>query len=188
LQESSAQPTSAPTSTKEGGSKIPDRVPAGRQDEEFEALVAQYQGKVFRLIFSIVRATTAAEELTQEVFLKIWRVFDRYDGRASMSTWIYAIARNTALTWLRSESYRRTEPLHADREFPAPATTLVDTSGIRACVARLPQDQREIVEQYYFHDRSVEDVAEVLGLAPGTVKSHLFRARRALAAMLGERE
>jgi RNA polymerase sigma factor (sigma-70 family) len=105
-----------------------------------------------------------------------------------MSTWIYAIARNTALTWLRSESYRRTEPLDAGREFPSPTTNSVDSCGIRACVALLPPDQREIVEQYYFHDRSIEDVAEVLGLAPGTVKSHLFRARRALAAMLGERE
>lgn len=155
------------------------------REREFDALVGQYQRKVFRLIFSMARNASVAEELTQEVFLKIWRAFDRYDSRASLSTWIYTIAKNTALTWLRSESYRRAIPLDSAGEpsTNAPADARCD---IRSCVERLPAEQRQVVEQYYFQDRSVDDVAEILNLPAGTVKSHLFRARRSLAAMLGE--
>jgi RNA polymerase sigma-70 factor (ECF subfamily) len=155
------------------------------RERAFDALVGQYQRKVFRLIFSMMRDASAAEELTQEVFLKLWRAFDRYDGRASLSTWIYTIAKNTALTWLRSESYRRAIPLDSVGE-PSTNASADAHCDVRSCVERLPAEQRQVVEQYYFQDRSVDDVAEILNLPPGTVKSHLFRARRSLAAMLGE--
>ncbi len=155
---------------------------------DFEALVNQYRDKVYRLIFSVVREKAPAEELTQDVFLKIWRVLDRYDGRASFGTWIYTIARNTGLTWLRSESFRRTVPLDTIGEPAAIAAegARVEIGNLKACIEKLTADQRKVLEQYYFQDRSVEDVAASLGMASGTVKSHLFRARRALAEMLGE--
>jgi RNA polymerase sigma-70 factor (ECF subfamily) len=120
------------------------------------------------------------------VFLKVWRAFGRYDGRASVGTWIYAIARNTALSWLRSQSYRRTVPLESIADPPAAALSADADRDIRKCVERLPPDQQQIVELYYFQDRSIDAVSEIVRMAPGTVKSHLFRARRALADMLGE--
>lgn len=61
----------------------------------------------------------------------------------------------------------------------------IGADDLKACIGRLPPDQRQVLEQYYFQERSVEDVAASLGMASGTVKSHLFRARRALAEMLG---
>ena len=182
------QPGLPRVSTKE---EEVDEIPGpggGINRGDFEALVNQYRDKVYRLIFSIVREKAPAEELTQDVFLKIWRVLDRYDGRASVGTWVYTIARNTGLTWLRSESFRRTVPLDATGEPAAMAAeaAAVEIGDLKACIERLPADQKKVLEQYYFQDRSVEDVAASLGMASGTVKSHLFRARRALAEMLGE--
>lgn len=155
--------------------------------DAFAALVDQFRDKVYRLIFSIVREAAPAEELTQDVFLKLWQILDRYDGRASVGTWVYTIARNTGLTWLRRESYRRTLPLDGACEPVDPTTTAAGRDrDLQACIRRLPLEQRQVLELYYFQDCSVEDVAASLGMASGTVKSYLFRARRTLAEMLGE--
>lgn len=77
----------------------------------FELLVERYQAKVFRLVYSLLKEAARAEEVTQDIFLKLWQVLPDYDGRASLSTWLYTIARNTSLTALRAESYRRTLPI-----------------------------------------------------------------------------
>jgi RNA polymerase sigma-70 factor (ECF subfamily) len=81
-------------------------VQAGREPEAFERLVPEYRRRVFGLAFSILRDRSAAEDLAQEVFVKLRRALPRYDGRARLSTWIYAITRNAAVSALRTR--RRT--------------------------------------------------------------------------------
>jgi RNA polymerase sigma-70 factor, ECF subfamily len=152
-------------------------------DEALQQLVEGYQHKVFRMAVAMLKDAGRAEEVTQDIFLKVWRALPSYDGRALVSTWVYAIARNACLSAVRAESYRRTEPLEnvAEPASPIPQGGDVDWDRL---LARLPEVQRQVVALYYFEDRGVKDVAERLGLAVGTVKSHLFRARQALAGML----
>jgi RNA polymerase sigma-70 factor (ECF subfamily) len=152
--------------------------------EAFEGLLDRYQNRVFRLAFSFTRDRGRAEELTQDAFLKIWRALPRFDGRASFSTWLYAVARNTCLSALRHDARRRTQALDETHE-PAARTpeggALARASGVWGLVDRLPEPQRRVITLFYVEDRSVCEVGRLLDMPEGTVKSHLHRARRALA-------
>lgn len=163
-------------------SDVQELLRQGQKDRAFERILDLYETKVFRLVFSLVGNTARAEEVAQDSFVKIWQALELYDGRASLGTWIYTIARNTALTYLRAEFYRRTVPLESIAE-PA-ARPVFEDSGIRRLVDQLSEEQREVVMLYYYQEKSVDDVAQMLDLPVGTVKSQLFRARRTLAEMM----
>jgi len=157
---------------------------ARRYDAALEQLLNRYEGRVFRMAIVMLGGDAGrAEEVTQDVFLKLWRALPSYDGRAALSTWLYTIARNTCLTAVRAESYRRTTPLDAGNE-PAFWTATPDAIAVRQCLATLPEIQQQVVTLFYLQERSIKDVAAMLDLAEGTVKSHLHRARRALAALM----
>ena len=147
--------------------------------DAFEMLLDGYEKRVFRMAVMMLRDTGRAEEVTQDIFLKIWQALPQYDGRAAPSTWLYAIARNTCLTAVRAESYRRTEMLDeaagpvAD---PAPAAFI----DLQRQLAELPDEQREAITLFYLEERSIAEVAQILDLPEGTVKSQLHRARRTL--------
>ena len=156
---------------------------AHRYREALERLLDRYEKKVFRMALTMVGDAGRAEEVTQDIFLKIWGALPTFDGRAALSTWLYTIARNTCLSAVRAESYRRTSPLDAAAE-PAVASTLVRDVALGQCLARLPELQRQVITLFYLQDRSVAEVAAMLDLPEGTVKSHLHRARRALGEMM----
>jgi RNA polymerase sigma-70 factor (ECF subfamily) len=153
-----------------------------RYDEALEVMLELYEQKVFRMAVAMLRDTGRAEEVTQDIFLKMWRAFPKYDGHGLPSTWLYAIARNTCLSVVRSESYRKTSALD---EVPEPAAALsslpVDWHRL---LARLPDAQRHAITLYYFEERSITEVAAMMGVPEGTLKSQLHRARRALADMM----
>lgn len=158
-----------------------------RYDEALELLLDRYEQKVFRMAVMVLRDTGRAEEVTQDVFLKLWRALPSYDGRARPSTWLYTIARNTCLSAVRAESYRRTQPLDGvayAASIDGAAETASRDRALQQGLARLPDVQREVITLFYFEERSVRDVAAMLDLAEGTVKSHLYRARRALGELL----
>ena len=156
-----------------------------RYDEALETVLDLYEHKVFRIAMTMLRDAGRAEEVTQDVFVKTWRAFSAYDGRAAFSTWLYAIARNTCLSALRAESYRKTTALS---DVPEPATPTVNSTAAAVdwerLLSRLPDAQRHAITLFYFEERSVTEVAALLGVPEGTVKSQLHRARRALADML----
>ena len=154
-----------------------------RHAAAFDLFLERYQHKVFRLVYSILKETAKAEEVTQDIFLKMWQVLPDYDGRAALSTWIYTIARNTSLSALRAESYRKTLSIEGHDTPAVPPDSGMRQIEIQQLLDRLPIVQQEVITLYYLQDRSVEDVANMLGLPEGTVKSHLHRARRAMAAV-----
>ena len=155
---------------------------ARRYREALERLLDLYGNKVFRMAVMMLKDAGRAEEVTQDIFLKLWQALPAYDGRASPSTWLYAIARNTCLSAVRAESYRRTTSLDASAEpsSSAPAHDL----ALEQCVSRLPHAQREVITLFYLEEKNIKDVAKLLDLPEGTVKSHLHRARRALSEMM----
>jgi RNA polymerase sigma-70 factor (ECF subfamily) len=159
-----------------------------RYRHAFECLLDRYQVRTFRMAIMFLRDRGRAEEVTQEIFLTLWRVLPSYDDRAALSTWLYTIARNTCLSALRSETYRRTV------SFDSIAEPVVETGGgdllrkveLDRCLERLSEVQREVVLLFYLQDKDVQEVARMLDLPEGTVKSHLSRARIALAGMMKE--
>lgn len=165
-------------------------IQAGRTQEAFERLVPAYRRRVVGLAYSVLRDRAAAEDLAQEVFVKLWQALPRYDGRARLSTWIYAITRNAAISALRGRRYAvsMSDPAVAGEVESREAAPEVSHDGARLwhAVDALPDKQRQATVLYYQDERSIDEVAEMMGLPANTVKTHLHRARAALAAALGE--
>jgi RNA polymerase sigma-70 factor (ECF subfamily) len=161
---------------------------AGRAQEAFDRLVPAYRRRVFGLAYSLLRDRGAAEDVAQEVFVKLWQALPRYDGRARLSTWIYAITRNAAISALRTR--RLTASLsdpdvlaEVEHREGAPDPAPGDAALWRH-VEALPEKQRQAVILYYQDERAVDEVAAMMGMPINTVKTHLHRARASLAAAL----
>jgi len=132
-----------------------------------------------------LRNPSRAEEVTQDIFLKLWQALPAYDGRASPGSWLYTIARNTCLSALRAESYRKTLPLGEVKEPAARAAGTGDVE-LAQCIGRLPEIQGQVITLFYLEEKRIAETAMMLDLPEGTVKSHLHRARLALGAMMEE--
>jgi RNA polymerase sigma-70 factor (ECF subfamily) len=154
-----------------------------RYDEALDRLLDGYEQKVFGMAIAMLRDRGRAQDVTQDVFLKLWRALPSYDGRAALSTWLYTIARNTCLTAVRAESYRRPAADLSTLE-PQAESIRPETIALQSAIDRLPEVQRTILTLFYFEDRNIAEVASLLGMPEGTIKSHLHRARRALSDML----
>jgi len=159
-----------------------------RRDEAIALLLPAFRRKVFGLAYSFLHDREAAEDVAQDVFIKIWRALPGFDGRASMSTWIYTIARNTSLSALRA---RRPQSSLSDPEVmevveatdPVPsADVIVDRVAILRLVDQLPAKQRQVIILFYLEAQSHEEVAAMLAMPVGTVKTLLHRARARLSA------
>jgi RNA polymerase sigma-70 factor (ECF subfamily) len=151
--------------------------------EAFEQLLDLYGKKVFRMAVMMLNDAGRAEEVTQDIFLKLWQALPAYDGRAAPSTWLYAIARNTCLSTLRAESYRKASSLNQVAEPSASGAGWLKLE-LQQCLSKLPEMQREVITLFYLEEKSIEDVAQILDIPEGTVKSHLHRARRALGEIM----
>lgn len=168
---------------------IQQRLDARRYAEGFELLVERYKDKVFRLAFSMMRNETQAEDVAQDVFVKIWKALPRYRGGAALSTWIYTITRNTCLTELKRRSMRPIVSLHepgmeAAADGIASLQTHDAAAGVEAdaatLLARLPEKYRRVITLFYLEQKAYEEVAALLGIPLGTVKTLLFRAKKEL--------
>jgi len=173
--------------------RLLELVRAKRRDEAIALLLPVFRHKVFRLAYSFLRDREAAEDVTQEVFVKVWRALPGFDGRASMSTWIYTIARNASLSVLRGRRLQSSlsdpevmEAAEAQNPVPS-ADVIVDGAVIRRLVDQLPRKQRQVVMLFYMQGQSHEEVATMLAMPVGTVKTLLHRARARLSAALGKR-
>jgi RNA polymerase sigma-70 factor (ECF subfamily) len=160
---------------------------AGERERAFERLLTAYRGRVYRLALGYVRSPADAEDLAQEAFVRLWRALPLYDGRASFSTWLYVIARNACLSELRRRGARPTTSLEDDAADPAAPTGVASPVDLRldceTLLEMLEEPQRRIVRLFYLQERSYEQVAEMLDMPINTVRSHLHRARKRLAAL-----
>ena len=154
--------------------------------EEFERIVREFQDKIFRLAFSMLGDRAAAEETAQDVLLRVWKGLPGFRAESSLSTWIYSVTRNACLT-ARSRGGPRAVSLdepaawrEAERRVAAawPAAPPPDAAAL---LDRLPAKYRHVVALFYMQEKSYDEVACMLGLPVGTVKTYLFRARKSLA-------
>ena len=168
---------------------IRQRLAAGQYHEAFERLVERYSVKIFHLAFSMIGNETQAEDLAQEVLLRIWKGLPGYHGGASLSTWIYTITRNTCLTELKRRAQHPTisldQPDVAGAMDRVPAMQSSDpesglATDVRQMLSQLPEKFRQVITLFYLEQKSYEQVAALLGMPLGTVKTFLYRAKKEL--------
>jgi RNA polymerase sigma-70 factor (ECF subfamily) len=163
---------------------------AGRRAEAFDLLLGRYESKIFRLCCSLLRNTAQAEDAAQESLVRVWQGLQGFDGRAALSTWMYTIARNrcfTALERRRDEDSLSDEAVAqaAERATAVPAAEADDHLVLlRELVDALPERYRRTLSLFYYEDRSINEVAAMLGAPEGTVKTTLFRGRALLLQRL----
>lgn len=164
-------------------------IEAQRWREAFELLLERFRERVFRLSISILRDETQAEDMTQDIFLRVWKGLPGYHGEASLSTWIYTISRNTCLSELKRRSLRPTvslnDPTIEESIDALPSLQSADPAGgtemdVNAMLNQLPENYRRVIVLFYLEQKAYEEVAAMLGMPLGTVKTLLFRARKEL--------
>ena len=155
-----------------------------------QVLFARHHVRIYRFVLRLVRDQWKAEDLISEVFLDVWRQADRFEGRSTVSTWLLAIARFKALSALRrkpEEGLDEDAALEIEDLADNPEMTLEkkDRSAvIRKCLMGLSAEHREIIDLVYYHEKSVEEAAKIVGIPENTVKTRMFYARKQLAEML----
>jgi len=168
--------------------------------EAFATLVDRHKGRVYRTLYQVVGDAADAQDLAQEVFVKLFRNLGSYRGDAAFTTWLHRITLNVAFDWLRA---RRRRPLTVPLEPPAaeederPPDLPSAEAGpeeltlreerrrcLREAIDRLSPDYREVVLLYHFYHLSYQEIADRLGVPVRTVETRLYRARAHLRRML----
>ena len=163
---------------------------AGGDRLAMQTLFARHRTPVYRWLLRLVGNETVAEDLLSDVFLDVWRQAGRFQARSAVSTWLLAIARFKAL------SARRTrKDAELDETIEA---TVADTADdpevmlakkhrdqvVREAINELSPEHKEIIDLVYYHEKSVDECAQILGVPSGTVKTRMFYARKKLAEMV----
>ena len=157
-----------------------------RYQEAFDRLLPEFQNKVFRLAYAMLGDAALAEDMAQEVFIRIWKALPGFRGQSALSTWIYAIARNACLTALKKGAVKRESSLEepnvarAAEEAGVPPARHAEIDVLRF-LDELSERHRQVLRLYYMEERSYEEVARLLEWPMGTVKTYLHRARKELA-------
>jgi RNA polymerase sigma-70 factor (ECF subfamily) len=183
-----SQPVSAPV--RETTDEALVALIADGDKRAMQVLYARHNMRVFRFIVRLTRNESLAEDLVSEVFLDVWRKAEGFEAKSQVSTWLLAIARYKALSAMR----RRTDE-HLDDEM---AVTIEDTAEgpeaqlgtkdrnalVQKCLTQLSPAHREVIDLVYYHEKSVDEVARIVGVPAATVKTRMFYARTRLADLL----
>ena len=168
----------------------------GRQDA-FDVLMARYKQRIYAYLLRSVKNYEDAEELTIEVFIKIYRALGTWQPRAKFTTWIYKIAHNLSVDHYRSKSRRATTYLDDENlAIDEPASTDMRSNPehvvleqdrhriIHEAIGQLSPNQRSVFVMSRYNCLQIREIAEIMGMAEGTVKIHLHRAVKKLKVIL----
>lgn len=150
----------------------------------------RHQQRVFRFILRIVHSHDLAQDVVSQVFLDVWRFAHRFECRSRVSTWLLSIARFKAINVMRRPTCQSLDEFDLPEivdtgETPDVALSRKEVSSIlRTCLEELSPDHRQMLNLFYYHDCSVAEVSERIGIPKATVKSRLFYARKHLARVL----
>ena len=155
-----------------------------------QTLFARHRTFVYRWLLGFVSNETLAEDLLSEVFFDVWRQADRFEGRSSVSTWLISIARFKALSARRRQvDLELGEEIETSVADPAddPEAALQEkhrSELLRRALSRLSSEHRKIIDLVYYHEKSIAECAEILGIPAATVKTRMFYARKKLAELV----
>ncbi|MBQ2728334.1 MAG: RNA polymerase sigma factor [Alistipes sp.] len=159
-------------------------------DTAFEYLFNRYRDVILRLLVQRAGSSEDADDLLQETFIKVYLRLDRYNPDYTFGQWVYTIARNTFIDYVR----RRQEELPIDERFSAPASTaptpeenvirLQERSQIEHCLEALSPRYGRLIRMRFLEEYSYEEIAEKLALPLGTVKTQIHRARERMCELI----
>jgi RNA polymerase sigma-70 factor (ECF subfamily) len=155
-----------------------------------QVLFGRHNVRVYRFVLRFLNDEAAAEDMVSEVFFDVWRQAERFERRSQVSTWLLGIARNKALSALRRRSTEQLDEEVAEFiEDPSdnPEVTMQkrqQSSVLQGCLTQLSPAHREIVDLVYYHEKTVEEVAEIIGVPANTVKTRMFYARKRIAELM----
>lgn len=163
----------------------PQRVDAEAVVEPFSDFYRTHYRAVLGLIYTLSGSRTASEELAQDAFVRAHRQWDQLRDHGNREAWVKRVAINLARSWGRRRMVEAKAMAHLTRERPRIDEMPEPADKVWAAVRRLPGNQAAAIALRYHDDRSMDDIAEILGCSVGTVRVHLHRGRQALAAQLG---
>jgi len=155
-----------------------------------QVLFARHNVRVYRFIVRLLGDSAPAEDLVSEVFLDVWRKAHQFEGRSQVSTWLLGIARYKALTHLRRRTVDQLdeEAAHAIEDPADSPHSVLEKKDegvlLRKALTQLSPAHREIIDLTYYHEKSIEQVSEILQIPEATVRTGMFYARKHLAALL----
>ena len=155
-----------------------------------QVLYARHNVRVYRFILRLTGNQSLAEDLVSEVFLDVWRQAEAFESKSQVSTWLLAIARYKALSALRRRSDEHLDEHMAagiadSGEDPETAVGNRDRNSIiQKCLTQLSAAHREVLDLVYYHEKSVDEVARIVGVPAATVKTRMFYARNKMADLL----
>ena len=163
----------------------------------FEWLIKAHQARIIGTIVKMLGDDVDAEDIAQQVFIRVWNSASRYEPSAKFTTWLFTIVRNLVFNEMRRRKRHPVQPLEReeddrpfqteDHQAQSPATALLDAemhAAIQAAIDSLPEVQRMAVVLRRYQDVSYEEIAAILNLSVPAVKSVLFRARADLRESL----
>ena len=155
-----------------------------------EALYLRHRVRVYRYVLRLIGDAAAAEDIASEVFLEVWRQADTFKAKSRVSTWILGVARYKALSALRSRpkepvDERAANMIADDADDPEAMAERQERGMIvRKCLSELSVIHREVLDLVYYHEKSVKEVAQIVGVPESTVKTRMFYARKRMETML----
>ncbi|KMM36148.1 RNA polymerase sigma factor SigX [Guptibacillus hwajinpoensis] len=167
-------------------------------DNVFDRLYEHYHTNLFQFIFYMVKNRAVAEELVQEVYIKVLRSYQNYEERSNEKTWLLAIARNVAIDYLRTHNRRTSRWLskfdfnkqQTEDNAPLPDEILVqkeEVQGVYKCLRECTLDQQQVLILRYIQELSVNETAEILNWSVSKVKTTQHRAIKALRELVDDK-
>ena len=166
----------------------------------FDELITVYRGKIYAMIFNMIRNEADAWDLSQDVFIKAWKSLSKFEGRSAFYTWIYRIAHNATYDWMRKkkvegagefndEMLNEAEPGSptSPKVYDAPDQNVQRAelqNKIKTAINSLSEDHREVILLKEVEGLSYQEIAESIGSSIGTVMSRLYYARKKLQETL----
>ncbi|MBI3450802.1 MAG: RNA polymerase sigma factor [Acidobacteria bacterium] len=154
----------------------------------FETLYRRNAGRIYGLCLRLTGRAAEAEDMTQEAFIRAWQKIDSFEGRSLFSSWLHRLAVNVVLNDRRGRpSPDEVEPIGDHEAIAARATTTGARAGggdLEAAIARLPEGARHVFVLHEVYGYTHEEIAAIAGIAEGTSKAHLHRARSLLKEAL----
>lgn len=157
----------------------------------FRVLVERYQDRVYAMAYRFTGCPHEANDLAQDIFIQIYEHIRDFQGRSSLSSWIYRLALNRCISFRRAQKRRavlgRDGPVFgaAPEKSPEEQVTLAEeTKALHRTLRKLPERYMTVIELYYFQELSYQQIADLTGIAVRTVETRLYRARQRLRDLL----
>lgn len=159
----------------------------------FAALIDRYKHMVFTLAMKILKNREEAEEVAQDVFVRVYQKLKTFKGDSKFSTWIYKIAYYRSLDYVKKQKRSLDiSSMDADAEYHLPSIeNTLDAlesnerkKAIKKAINQLQGDDGVVITLHYFEELSLKEIAKIMGIEPNTVKVRLFRSRKRLAVLL----